>query len=309
MNKYDDVRLDVARLLAGQRKQCGASKSLASSAERLALVDRLKLRIFRKIVGELVDRRLWERLVYSNLALDWFDEFERYWVGELRLRPINPLDFHFLRGLYRQRFQSLVDVSDANALEEGWRDARSLYLLFHLAFRNALRPLAAREYLPWIRHGGAILEFGCGLAPIASSLARFYRDYNLQITCADIEHLLFHYVRWKFRNESCVRTVSIDPGDDEVLDDVHYDTILCMTVLEHVPRPVQTLKSLHARLNPGGYLIFDYIKSEARGLDSEGGLRDRIPALQFVLERFDIVAGEIHLDGRDVGRVVCRCKP
>lgn len=238
----------------------------------------------------LVDRRLWDRLVYSNLAIAWFDEFERYWVGELGLRPITPLDFHFLRGIYRQRFQTLLEVSDANALEEGWRDARSLYLLFHLSFKNALRPLADREYLPWIHHGNAIMVFGCGLAPIASSLVRFYRDYNLRVTCADIEHLFFHYVRWKFKNQPWIRTIAIDPCANMVLDDIRYDTILCMTVLEHVPRPVQTLKSLHACLNPEGYLIFDYIKSEGKGLDSESGLRDRIPALQFVRENFDIVS-------------------
>jgi 2-polyprenyl-3-methyl-5-hydroxy-6-metoxy-1,4-benzoquinol methylase len=256
----------------------------------------------------LVDSEIWDRLVYANAALGWFHEFERYWVGELGLRPITPPDFHFLKGVYRQRFQTLVDVSDANALEEGWRDARSLYLLFHLVMRNALRPLAARDFIAWIPHHGSVLEFGCGLAPVTSSLTRFYRDRALSMTCADIEHVLFHYVRWKFSGDPSVRTLAIDPGADDPLDQVRYDTILCMTVLEHVPRPLQTLTCLRAHLKPGGHFIFDYINSEGKGLDSEGGVRERSQALQYIYDHFDIVEGHLHLDGRDVSRVVCRLK-
>ena len=56
----------------------------------------------------------------------------------------------------------------------------------------------------------------------------------------------------------------------------------------------------------GGYLLFDYINSEGKGLDSEGGVRERIPALEYVRDHFDVVEGYLHLDGRDVSRVVCR---
>lgn len=126
-----------------------------------------------------------------------------------------------------------------------------------MAYRNALRPLAAREFIKWIPRHGALLEFGCGLAPIASSLARFYRERGLRITCADIEHVLFHYVRWKFSEEPCVRTLAVDPGADDPLDQVAYDIIFCMTVLEHVPRPVQTLRCLRAHLKRGGHLILE----------------------------------------------------
>jgi 2-polyprenyl-3-methyl-5-hydroxy-6-metoxy-1,4-benzoquinol methylase len=308
VNKFDDVKLDVPRLLAEQRLKLQTARNLSGTSEGRTLLASWQMRFRRRVMETLVDRRIWDRLVYANASLGWFREFERYWVGELGLRPITPPDFHFLKGVYRQRFQTLVDVSDANALEEGWRDARSLYLLFHLTLRNALRPLAAREFIKWIPRRGAILEFGCGMAPISSSLTQFYRDRDLAITCADIEHVLLHYVRWKFSEETCVRTVAIDPSADDPLDQVRYDTIFCMTVLEHVPRPLQTLKCLHAHLKAGGHLVFDYIHSEGKGLDSEGGVRERSQALRYVSEHFDLVEGELHLDGRDVSRVVCRLK-
>jgi 2-polyprenyl-3-methyl-5-hydroxy-6-metoxy-1,4-benzoquinol methylase len=308
MNKFDDVRLDVPRLLAEQRLKLRSTRHPSGSSGPRALLGPVNMRLRRRMMRTLVDSRIWDRLVYANVALGWFHEFERYWVGELGLRPITPPDFHFLKGVYRQRFQTLVDVSDANALEDGWRDARSLYLLFHLVMRNALRPLAARDFITWIPHRGSVLEFGCGLAPITTSLTRFYRDRALSMTCADIEHVLFHYVRWKFSEEPCVRALAIDPSTDDPLDQVLYDTILCMTVLEHVPRPLQTLRCLRAHLKPGGYFIFDYINSEGKGLDSEGGVRERSQVLQYICEHFDIVEGQLHLDGRDVSRVVCRVK-
>jgi len=308
MNRFDDVRLDVPRLLAEQRLKLATASHPSVRSRAHALLAPLKMRVQRRVMETLVDSRIWDRLVYANAALGWFQEFERYWVRELGLRPITPPDFHFLKGIYRQRFQTLLDVPDASALEDGWRDARSLYLLFHLVLRNALRPLAARDVIKWIPRHGSVLEFGCGLAPITSSLTRFYRDLALSITCADIEHVLFHYVRWKFGEEPCVRTLAVDPASDDPLDDVRYDTILCMTVFEHVPRPLRTLTSLRGHLKTGGHLIFDYINSEGKGLDTEGGVRERSEVLRYVHEHFDVVEGQLHMDGRDVSRVVCRLR-
>lgn len=144
MNKFDDVKLDVPRLLAEQSQKLGTVPPHAHRESRSPGSTPFRMGLKRRAMEALVDSQLWDRLVYSNMALGWFHEFERYWVGELGLRPLTPQDFHFLKGVYRQRFQTLVDVSDANALDEGWRDARSIYLLFHLAYKNALRPLAAR---------------------------------------------------------------------------------------------------------------------------------------------------------------------
>ena len=306
MNKFDDVKLDVPRLLAEQSQKLGTVPPHAHRESRSPGSTPFRMGLKRRAMEALVDSQLWDRLVYSNMALGWFHEFERYWVGELGLRPLTPQDFHFLKGVYRQRFQTLVDVSDANALDEGWRDARSIYLLFHLAYKNALRPLAARDFIKWMPRHGTVLEFGCGLAPIASSLTQFYCDRKLHITCADIEHVLFYFVRWKFRSESRVRTLAIDPHAAEPLDEVTYDAICCMTVLEHVPRPLQTVQRLHVHLKLGGHLIFDFIRSEGKGLDSEGGVKERLQTLQYIRDNFYVVEGELHLDGRDVSRVVCR---
>jgi len=82
--------------------------------------------------------------------------------------------------------------------------------------------------------------------------------------------------------------------------------IFCQAVFEHLPRPMSVIKHLHSKIKPGGYLIFDYINTEAKGLDTMGALRDRDAVLQYILENFKVVEGKISVDGRNVGTTVCR---
>jgi 2-polyprenyl-3-methyl-5-hydroxy-6-metoxy-1,4-benzoquinol methylase len=95
------------------------------------------------------------------------------------------------------------------------------------------------------------------------------------------------------------------PGDAAPLPGP-YATIFCLAVPEHLPRPVPALRHLHHTLRPGGYLVFDYIRSEAKGLDTAAALQDRIPALEFILDRFEIVRGRVSTDGSHVGPSVAR---
>ena len=122
---------------------------------------------------------------------------------------------------------------------------------------------------------------------------------------ADIPHLLFHFARWKFRRDRFVTMVAVEPNDDAPLPGL-YDTIFCLEVLEHLPRPLAALEHFHRALKPGGHLIFDYVRSEGTGLDTATSLRDRLPALRFVLDRFDIVAGRVATDGGHVEPTVGR---
>ena len=239
--------------------------------------------------------------------MDWFNEFRDYWVSELGNRPIDPHDFCFLKGVYRQKFQDLSVPHSATDLEhlEAWQDPRTIYSLFHNQYKVALNPLYLHRYMKYIPNGGNICEYGCGLAPVATSLSKFYLHKNVRITCADIPTIMFHFVRWKFRGRRYVRTVEIDPTNDEPLDE-QFDVIFCMEVLEHLPKPLPVVRHLHSRIKTRGYLIFDYVKSEEEGLDTSRGLRDRIPVLQYIAHNFKVVEGDIPLDGTHVGAVVCR---
>ncbi len=307
MNKYDDVRLDVPRLLNEQKLTLRSYDPHARSGDDLGGPGRLGTRLRLYLTGFLYKIGVYQRLIYSNIKLDWFYEFRDYWVNELGNRPIEPHDFHFLSGVYRQRFQD-VEVpdfaTDVGHLE-AWRDPRNIHLLFANQYKLALRPLFAHRFIKYIPRGGNVCEYGSGLAPVATSLCRFYPYLSVRITCADIPTIMFHYTRWKFRDKRYVRMVEINPSNDEPLNE-EFDVIFCMTVLEHLPRPMPVVKHLCERIKSRGHFVFDYIKSEGRGLDTASALRDRISVLRYVLDRFEVVEGRISLDGSNVGTVVCQ---
>lgn len=313
MNNYDDWRPDVGRLLREQDTRIQPSRPDARSGDELGVWGRLASLVRLYALGASVKTGLHRRLVYANLRLGWFLEFQRYWVEELGNRPIHPHDFHFLAGSYRSRAQEIglpqgetgaAAVSDDSHLET-WRDPALVYYLFAHAYRVALSPLRVHAFTRFVPRGGRVAEYGCGIAPMLTGLARHYRHLNLGLVGADIPHLLFHHVRWKFRHDRFVTMVPIAPGDDAPLPG-RYDVIFCMEVLEHLPRPIPILAHLHAALKPGGHLVFDYFRSEGTGLDTAAGLRDRLPALQFILDNFEIVQGDVPLDGSHVQPAVAR---
>src|SRR5207247_2414671 len=54
------------------------------------------------------------------------------------------------------------------------------------------------------------------------------------------------------------------------------------------------------------HLLFHYARSAGTGLDTAAALRDRVPALELILRRFDIVQGRVTTDGVHVDATVAR---
>src|ERR1700704_2637790 len=107
MNLYDDFHPDVPLLLKQQDAKLTPPDPAARSGDGLGASGALQSRMLLYGLGALVKLGLHRRLVYANLALGWFYEFQRYWVEELGNRPIHPHDFYFLSGVYRQRIQTI----------------------------------------------------------------------------------------------------------------------------------------------------------------------------------------------------------
>jgi hypothetical protein len=137
MNRYDDFRPDVEALLQAQVAHLRRPDPHARSGAGLGLLGGMASRLRLYGTAALVKSGLHQRLIHSNLRLDWFRQFRDYWMHELGCRPIHPHDFYFLMGAYRQRLQTidfpqLTDAAQASDQRhlEAWRDSRTVYYLF-----------------------------------------------------------------------------------------------------------------------------------------------------------------------------------
>jgi SAM-dependent methyltransferase len=176
-------------------------------------------------------------------------------------------------------------VSDADHFAAWKSPAAREYVLLWSAAKLSRYPLTAQKWLPDIPAGSRICEYGAGAAPVAHAVRRFYMHKRFRITIADIPSESFKFAKHVFRDAGWVEAVDIHPDNDEPLTDV-YDAVFCITVFEHLPRSLNVARHLHDRLRPGGTLVFDYLQTEARGVDTLAAVKDRPLVFAFLRERF-----------------------
>lgn len=257
----------------------------------------------------------WHLLRRLRLDLAWFERFRRYWGKVLGGRPLWGVeDFYFLRNIYRMRFQNATvpDTTDAGAHLEAWQRPEVLSHLFHSAYKESLhhelrllRPLRALHRGP-VR---AALEFGCGSAPISTTLCEFAPPRGgVRVWISDIETIPFHYAAHKlapFKNVSAVPLRAENRFRFPLAQ--KFDAIFCMTVLEHLQEPLAVVEHLRELLAPGGLLFFDYVKSDATGLDTRAGLDQRPAVLAFVRQHFQLLQGALD-ETRSMGLTIATAR-
>lgn len=259
-------------------------------------------RIYASALLPLTTRNCaWQLLRRLRLDLTWFERFRRYWGRVLGGRPLWGVeDFYFLRNIYRIRFQNagVPDDADAAVHLESWQRPEVLSHLFHSAYKeslnNELRLLRPMREL----HRGPVrrlLEFGCGSAPITTTLCEFQPPRGERHAwISDIETVPFHFAAHRLAPFANVHAVPLRPETSFRFPRAEkFDAIFCMTVFEHLPEPLATLEHLHELLAPGGLLIFDYVKSDAGGLDTRAGLEQRPAVIDYVRQHFTVLRGQL----------------
>ncbi len=215
------------------------------------------------------------------------------------------LDFFMLLHEYRKRQQHTVglDWDSAEQHVANWQDPSQIYAILQNVRILATYPVPCPELWKQVPRGAKVLEYGCSLAPYYYSYREGYSHLDCQWSLLDLPNFPFHYARWLYRNDEGTECLTLTPESfrDPLGEAKDFDVIILTTVMEHLDDPMFIIEYLHERLNPGGLLLFDYVKSEGTGLDHPKALEERGRCLDYLKQHFEIIHGHIGDPSEDVG--------
>jgi SAM-dependent methyltransferase len=115
------------------------------------------------------------------------------------------------------------------------------------------------QYVSWIisilrpHVKDTVLELGAGIGNITGRLMGKRQQY----IASERDPLYLHALSNRFLRTPNVSVRSIDPGTPGDFKDLRHnvDSVLCLNVLEYVPDPATTLRSIHHTLKPDGTLL------------------------------------------------------
>jgi len=156
--------------------------------------------------------------------------------------------------------RELSKESPPSELVEFYRTTRSY--LFDLTTFNAEYPhTAALEGLVELarkRGLNKVLDFGSGIG----SVGLFFAFNGMEVALADVSEPLLDYVAWRFKVRG-LKLRLINLNREELPRDT-FDIVTTFDVLEHLPRPADTLRTLAASMKAGGLIALNVEAPDAR---------------------------------------------
>ena len=284
MNKFDNIVVNIEELF---RKNYYIDNKFLNK--------NFLVKIFKRyLIGFLLFINVYDRLINSGFLLKWFTEFRLYWSKVLEGRPIYFHDFHYLLGIYRQKFQN-VETPENSSTEDflkSWQNKDTIYQLFSAVRRFSYEPLHCYKYEPYIKNGNKLLEYGCGIAPITYSLQNFSLKKSLNYNIADIKQINSHFAKWRLGDK--VNYIEIEPHKNALVKyEENFDAVFLITVMEHLPDPLNVVQNIHKSLKKNGFLLFDYILSNGEHQDTIEAVKQRQDVLSFIEKNFELIKGKL----------------
>lgn len=297
-NQLDEIKIDLEASIRLQDVWLNSTPKETVKRSALAnLKERLRFS-FLKHIG------LWDPMIMFGIEKSWFLEFSEFWGNCLCGRPIHIMDFHGLSMSYRKKFHQLNQLSWNNTRQHiaNYQLPENLFCLMSLVLRDALNPIRAPVITNLLQPGITVLEFGCFHAPIYRSWRLYYSHKPCNWVLADIPNFGFLYSRYLYGKDGSVEFVLIEEDcfNDPLGTSTEktFDMIIVQEVFEHLQNPRQTAEYLVEHLKSDGILVFDYIESNATGLDTPAGLKERENTLKYLFETLKC--------NSDNGLIVCK---
>ena len=286
-NRFDRLTVDVPELYRRQPLGQMSTPSHSGGGPFAALYRTSLLPLSVRL-------SFWKLLHRLRLDQAWFDRFAEYWTAVLGGRPLrSPDDFHFLRNLYRLRFQdSQVPTTHDDATHlEAWQQPELLFHLFNQVFLESLSPkMRVLEPLHRLVRRGRCLDFGSAVGSIALTDDTFHPGRRTWML-ADVPTVALHHAAWRFRGRGDIAMHPLTPENAFAVPAGPFDAICCLAVFEHLPRPLETARQMTEALAPGGYLFFDYLLGDGDGLDTTQAVQERPAVIAYLSEHFDVAHG------------------
>ena len=286
MNKFDELSIDIKKLFENKDH---LNNKISNSNFILKLLRRYS-------AAFLLLTKTYEIFINSGIFLRWFKEFKLYWIEVLHGRPLYFHDFHFLLGIYRQKFQRVATPENSSEKEflDSWQNKDTIYQLFSAVRRFSYEPLHCYKYESFIKNGDKLLEYGCGIAPITYSLKNYSVKRDLNFNIADIRQINSHYAKWRLGTDA--NFFEIKPYQNPLKDmENTFDVVFLITVMEHLPDPLEVVKNIHKSIKKGGLFMFDYIFSDGEAQDTIEAVRQREEVLEFIKTNFSIKKGNLYI--------------
>ncbi len=154
-------------------------------------------------------------------------------------------------------------IVDASAAAEFYRDT-SCYLFAH-ATADRARYSRYRDLVDPYIEGERFLDFGAGIGCMGL-FAR--RERGIEVTLADLDSPPFRFAEFRVRRHAPeIRCHRLDEG----LPEGAYETVICLSTLEHIPQWRRTLRDLRNLASPGGVLVLKVDYEEERAVDHIAG--------------------------------------
>jgi 2-polyprenyl-3-methyl-5-hydroxy-6-metoxy-1,4-benzoquinol methylase len=142
-----------------------------------------------------------------------------------------------LRGYYESEYQK------TNSLVSG----RALSAREHFEIRLGSIEPSYEQIVPLVHPGMSVLEVGCGSGALLSLL----KPHAKRLVGVELNHEFVEFIN----NEL---DIEAHYGDINTLGlSEHFDVVMCVDTLDHLPNPFQTVQSMIRLLAPGGVLYLE----------------------------------------------------
>jgi SAM-dependent methyltransferase len=149
-------------------------------------------------------------------------------------------------------YEGYAIYSQGNGIEQSTFDAN-----------NGASIARSEKILNWLSESniplkGSLLDLGCGNGSFMKAFGNYYK--NWEMTGLELDD----------KNKKIIENIpgvkKLHIGDIETLND-KFDLIVLIHALEHLTEPIEILKKLKSKLNPGGYVFIEVPDLEASPFD------------------------------------------